>query len=110
MEGQSDHLVWSAREIFPRIYNTVPLVTHSGGGLAQIQPTAEITGRAFSAHVQIEIAEGLIALLIPSEPMLGDVGIGLGIFPGSDQLRDMGEVFGYIKRAQISGRFAGSQG
>ena len=90
--------------------DTVALKAHSGCGGGEIEPAAIAGDGAAGREVEPEIAERLVALLVAAEPVLGDVGVGLGIFAGLDEAGDVVEVFGDIEGAEIGGRFAGSEG
>ena len=84
--------------------------THAGGGGGEIEPAAVGGDGAGAGEVEPEIAERLVALLVTAEPVLGDVGVGLGIFAGLDESGDVVEIFGEIEGAEIGGRFAGGEG
>ena len=108
-EAECDDLVGCAGEVFPRERRAVAAKAHAGGGGGEIEPTAIIGHRTVAGEIEPEIAERLVALLVTTEPVFGDVGIGFGIFAGFDEGGDVIEILGEIERAKIGGWLAGGE-
>ncbi len=109
-QAEGDDLIGGAGDDLTGEGGAVALEAHAGGGGGEIEPAAVVGDGTGAGEVEPEIAERLVALLVAAEPVLGDVGVGFGIFAGFDEAGDVVEVFGEIERAEIGGRFAGGEG